>query len=180
MKSSSAIPQALFLDRDGTLIRWVHYLHDPDQVELLPGVGNALQRAKLAGCSLFLVTNQSGVGRGYFELDAVEDVNRRMFELLGMDSSFFDGICIATESPDTAREDSYRKPSPRYLLEQIEKRKLDPERCFMVGDRLSDAWTGKNAGVNSVLLPSAEEDRGVLPAWVVEAVSLEAFVADCF
>ena len=88
---SASADKALFVDRDGTIIADVHYLSDPDRVALLPGAGEALIRAKKAGCLVFLFTNQSGIGRGYFGWDAVEACNRRMLELMGVDEDFFDG-----------------------------------------------------------------------------------------
>ena len=74
-------PQAIFLDRDGTLIENRHYLSSPEGVALLPGVCEALARVREAGAKLFLFANQSGVGRGYFTLADVEAVNRRMTPL---------------------------------------------------------------------------------------------------
>ena len=101
---------AIFFDRDGTLNHDSGYLGAPEQVALLPGVRETL-RALKRRFRLFLFTNQSGVARGYFGMDAVEAVNRRLCELLG-DPEIFDGVCIAAEAPD-APELGYRKPSPR-------------------------------------------------------------------
>ena len=81
--------QAIFLDRDGTLIENKHYLGSPDGVVLLPGVREALARARDNGIKLFLFTNQSGVGRGYFTMADVEAVNRRMIEMLGLGDDLF-------------------------------------------------------------------------------------------
>ena len=143
-------PDALFLDRDGTLIEWVHYLCDPSKVKLIPGVGEALNWAKSRGCLLFLHTNQSGVGRGYFSRRSVRAVNEAMFALLGVDESFFDEVCIATEVPDEASLDSYRKPSPRFANEMVAKYDLDPRCCLYVGDSESDVRAGLNAGMSSL------------------------------
>lgn len=173
---TTSLPQALFLDRDGTLIRWVDYLCDPKQVELCPGVSEALKRAKTAGCLLFLHTNQSGVGRGYFGMDAVDAVNARMCELLGVEMSFFDGVCVAPDHPDEAGESSYRKPNPRYEREMLERHELDPGRCFMIGDSASDLETGVNAGMVSVLVRSEQTKVGELPAGALEFESVADFV----
>ena len=88
-------PQAIFLDRDGTLIENRHYLSTPEGVALLPGVQEALRRARDRRVKLFLFTNQSGVGRGYFTLADVEAVNRRMIDLLGLGDDLFARICVA-------------------------------------------------------------------------------------
>ena len=95
-------PRALFLDRDGTLIEDRHYLADPSGVVLLPGVRAALHIFLAQGCRLFLLTNQSGVGRGLFPLAAVHRCNQRMFDLLDLPSPGFTEVCIAPETPETA------------------------------------------------------------------------------
>ena len=153
----------MFVDRDGTIIREAHYLSDPSEVELLPGAGEALIQAKDARCLLFLFTNQSGIGRGYFDLKVVETCNRRMLELMGVEEGFFDGVCIAPATPtDTPL---YRKPSPQYVLETIKDFELKPGECFVVGDKWTDALAGVRAGVNGVLVESGhaldENTRGL-------------------
>ncbi len=144
--------KALFLDRDGTIIRHKSYLCRPEEVEILPGVSKALQRAINLDYLLFLVTNQSGIGRGFFKLDAALAVNARMEELLGIKRPVFAETCIAPETPDD--QPVYRKPSPKFILEMINKYRLDPRRCYMIGDSRSDVLTGLNAGINAVALES--------------------------
>jgi len=143
-------PQALFLDRDGTLIEHVHYLRDPAQVVLLPGVREALSRAREAAVKLFLFTNQSGVGRGLFSLADVESCNSRLIELLGLGPQPFDAVCIATETPDDPPR--YRKPSPRFILEMLDLHKIPPEAAWMLGDSPADWEAGHNAGIRSAAI----------------------------
>lgn len=102
--------QAVFLDRDGTLIKHVPYLRHAADVALLPGVREALARARSDGVKLFLLTNQSGVGRGMFTLAEVEACNARMIELLELGPQPFDSVCTAAIVPDplTAKE-SHRR-----------------------------------------------------------------------
>jgi D-glycero-D-manno-heptose 1,7-bisphosphate phosphatase len=105
-----------------------------------------MQRLADAECRLFLFTNQSGVGRGWFTRAAVEACNRRMLDLIGLGPDLFTDICIAIESPeDTPR---YRKPSPRFIAEMIARHQLVPDRCWMVGDSPSDWEAGRAAGVH--------------------------------
>ena len=106
---------AVFLDRDGTLIEERDYLSEPDQVALLPGAVDALRRLQDAGFLLFLVTNQSGVGRGFFTLDDVRRVHRRLLELLEPSGVRFADIYIAPEAPDQPSRG--RKPSPQFLFD---------------------------------------------------------------
>lgn len=148
--------KALFLDRDGTLILDKHYLADPAGVELIPGVAGALARARSLGYRLFIHTNQSGIGRGMYTVDDVHRCNVRMDELLGLPPPIFDGICIAPETPEQPVE--YRKPSPRFILESIERYRLDPRHCWMVGDRTSDVETGLSARINAVAVCTGKLD----------------------
>lgn len=155
-------PEALFLDRDGTLIEHVPYLHDPAGVVLLPGVREALHRAKQASIRLFLFTNQSGVGRGLFTLADAEAVNRRMLDLLGLGSDLFTAICIATERPD--EPSAYRKPSPRFIDETLALHGIDRDAAWMLGDSAVDWEAGVNARIHVAAIvpdPSAAKDLAV-------------------
>lgn len=177
-------PAALFLDRDGTLILDKHYLADPAGVELIPGVAAALARARALGYLIFILTNQSGIGRGYYTLDDVHRCNDRMDELLlaaepRLARPLFDGICIAPEAND--QPSHYRKPSPAYVHEMIAQHRLDHARCWMVGDRESDIRTGLAAGIRSVAVCTGKLDA---PGWTALALpavpifpDLPAFIA---
>jgi len=140
--------QAVFLDRDGTLIEHVPYLSDPEKVRLLPFTREAIQALLDKQYHLFLFTNQSGVGRGFFDLQAVEACNRKMMELLGWPGSIFTQICIAPEHPD--QPSIYRKPSPRFILDMIHQYQLVPHACYMVGDSDCDVEAGKAAGIPAI------------------------------
>jgi D-glycero-D-manno-heptose 1,7-bisphosphate phosphatase len=142
--------KSLFLDRDGTLIVDRHYLSDPAQVELLPGVRDALHGFLAEGWLLFLFTNQSGIGQGMFPIEAVHRCNARMLELLALPAPGFTATCIAPETPDMPPV--YRKPSPRFILEMTAVHSLDPARTWMIGDKASDVQAGLNAGVHAALL----------------------------
>ena len=142
------MPRAVFFDRDGTLIRHVHYLHQPELVELLPGVRESLQFLREQGVLLFLFTNQSGVAKGLFPLADVEAVNRRMLELLSLGDDLFTDVCIVTEMPSDVPK--YRKPSPRFILESLAKCGIDPTDAAMVGDNPTDWEAGVRANVNVV------------------------------
>lgn len=148
--------KALFLDRDGTLILDKHYLADPAGVELIPGVPDALRRARDLGYLLFLFTNQSGVARGLHTLDDVLRCNTRMEELLGLPTPVFADICIATEGPDEPQR--YRKPSPRFIVESIARHGLERSRCWMIGDREGDVDAGLNARINAAALCTGKYD----------------------
>src|SRR6266513_270001 len=114
---------AVFLDRDGTLIEEKDYLSDPDQVVILPGVPQALRRLQNTGFKLFIVSNQSGVGRGYFSLADVEKVNAHLATAFARAAVRFEKIYIAFEAPDQPSHG--RKPSPQYLFDARDEFNLD-------------------------------------------------------
>jgi D-glycero-D-manno-heptose 1,7-bisphosphate phosphatase len=174
--ASFSLRPALFLDRDGTLIVDRHYLRDPAGVELLPGAADALRPFAAAGFLLFLFSNQSGVSRGLFTLKDVAACNQRLLDLLQLPPPGFTDICIAPEGPDDPP--LYRKPSPRFIRESIERHRLDPARCWMIGDKLSDAQAGLNAGINAVLLTTAKSAE--VPTDVLLCRDLKEFASRHF
>ena len=151
----SSLP-AMFLDRDGTLIEDGGYIGQPERVKPFPGAGEALRRAA-ERFQIHLVTNQSGIGRGYYTWDDAATCNRRMLELMDLPADFFAGVCIAPERPD--EPSPYRKPSPLYLNEIIARDRLDPAACWMAGDRLSDLQCGVSAGVRTALIRTTDHSR---------------------
>ena len=148
-QTPSPLRAALFLDRDGVIIRDGGYLGKPTAVVLLPGVRDAL-RCAVRTHRLFVLTNQSGIGRGYYTWQDAEAVNARMLALLRLPAPGIEQIAMAPERPEEASP--YRKPSPRYLLETMAWEDLDPAQCWMVGDRLADLRTGIRAGIRAALI----------------------------
>lgn len=144
------ITPAVFLDRDGTLIEERNYLHAPEQVVLFPGVGEALKQLRQAGFKLFIVSNQSGVGRGYFTMEDVERVHERLLGDLAAAGASIDKIYVAPEAPGTPSRG--RKPSPQFLFDARDEFGLDLAASYMVGDKLLDVETGWNAGLKECLL----------------------------
>ncbi|HXT39611.1 MAG TPA: HAD family hydrolase [Candidatus Angelobacter sp.] len=153
--------RAVFLDRDGTIIEDKDYLNDPGQVVLFRGAAEALKRLQDAGFKLFIVSNQSGVGRGYFTLAEVERVNQRLVELLAKHGVRIEKIYIAPEAPEQPSRG--RKPSPQFLFDARDEFGIDLAQSFMIGDKLSDLECGWNAGVKKSILVrtryDAEQER---------------------
>ena len=143
---------ALFLDRDGNLIEDHHHTCRPEQIQPIAGVREALVACLAAGYRLFILTNQSGIGRGFFTWDQYRACNARMLELLALPAPGILEIKAAPERPDEPSE--YRKPSPKFILEMIARHDLDPVRCWMVGDRVTDWDAGLNAGIRSCAVRS--------------------------
>lgn len=142
--------RAVFLDRDGTINVDRNYLSDPAQLELIPGVGPALRRLMDAGFLLFIVTNQSGIGRGYYTLADMHAVNKRLCEVLAKDGVRFEKIYFAPEAPEEPSRG--RKPSPQFLFDARDEFDLDLTQSYMVGDKLIDLECGWNAGVKKSIL----------------------------
>lgn len=142
--------RAVFLDRDGTLIVEKNYLHRPEDVIIFPGAGAALKRLGDAGFKLFIVTNQSGIGRGFFTLEDAERVNERVRSEFAGAGVHFEKIYIAPEAPDQPSRG--RKPSPQFLFDARDEFGLDLAGSFMAGDKLIDLECGWNAGVKTSFL----------------------------
>ena len=142
--------RAVFLDRDGTLIEDKNFLRSPEDVVILPGACSALQRLGSGGFQLFIVSNQSGVGRGYFTLAEVEKVNLRLKEEFGREGVHFEKIYVAPESPEMPSRG--RKPSPQFLFDARDEFGVNLAESYLVGDKLSDLECGWNAGVKKCVL----------------------------
>jgi D-glycero-D-manno-heptose 1,7-bisphosphate phosphatase len=146
---------AVFLDRDGTLIEDTGYIQDPDAVQLFPGLAEDLAALQALGFKTVIVTNQSGIGRGYFTEADYHAVHARLIELLGPE--LIDAVYFCGDHPDTAGE--RRKPGPGMLLEAAEDLQLDLARSWMVGDRAGDVEAGRRAGCRTILVRTGEGAR---------------------
>lgn len=154
---------AIFLDRDGTIIREVHYIARPDQVEILPGAARAIADIRRAGYACIVVSNQSGVGRGMLTEADMWAVQREVERQLAaahpdatLDAAYF---CTFAPPKDTdsapdrrSRIDHPdRKPAPGMLLRAAQEHALDLARSWMIGDMESDIRAGLNAGVRGTI-----------------------------
>lgn len=151
--------RAIFLDRDGTLIEEKKYLHRPQDVAIFPGAAAGLRNLQDAGFMLFLVTNQSGVGRGWFTLDDVAAVHDRLKSDLAQDGVRLDKIYVAPEAPE--QPSLWRKPSPQFLLDARDEFGLRLENSYFIGDKLIDLECGWNAGVKTSILVRSGYGREV-------------------
>lgn len=130
----------MLFDRDETIVVDVPFNGDPDRVEPAPNARILLDRLRAAGLPLAVVSNQSGIGRGFITAEAVDAVNRRIDALLGPFAGFF----ICPHAPEDACE--CRKPKPKLILEAAQALGVDPGCCVVVGDRESDVEAARSAG----------------------------------
>lgn len=148
MSSSNENAAAVFFDRDGTLMEDVDYCGDPRQVRAFPEAREALHRLKDAGFRLYVITNQSGIGRGYFTEQIYQSVDAEMRRQLGSD--LIEQSYHCAHSPD--EHCACRKPSPQMVLDAARDHRLDLSRSFFVGDKASDIECGRQAGVRTILV----------------------------
>ncbi len=179
--SSRSTSGAVFLDRDGTLIRDVGYLQDPSQIQFLPGVLEALRLLQQTGLHLVLVSNQSGIARGYFTPQTLQAVQNHLEALLRKAGIQLSGWYYCPHHPEAAlreyRQNCFcRKPAPGMLFRAARDFHLDLKRSYLVGDKLSDIQAGQAAGVFSILVRTGygepelarSHEAGVVPDAVAE------------
>ncbi len=150
MNQTSASRRFVMLDRDGTLIVERHYLSDPEQVELLPGAIAGLQHLTRLGLGLILVTNQSGIARGYFSLARLNEVHQRLHDLLAAHKIFLDGVYVCPHLPDN--DCSCRKPRTGLVAAAALEKGFDPSEGFVIGDKPCDIELGQAVKARTFLV----------------------------
>lgn len=189
MTDPSLLPRRfVLLDRDGTINIERHYLSDPDQLELYPGVGAALRRLGELGFGIVVVTNQSGIGRGYFDLATVQRVHERLAELLAAEGVVLDGFYLCPHGPDD--DCACRKPLPGMVEQAVAAHGFDPKQAFLVGDKAVDVDMAHAVGAVGILVRTgwgakAEAEAKCLPdailddlpaavAWIEQSILTKA------
>ncbi len=159
--------KAVFLDRDGTVNEEVGYLRDLKHLRLIPGAGAAIRKLNDAGILVVLVTNQSGVARGYFPESLVHEAHALLRQMLGGDGARIDGIYFCPHHP-TAGSTAYtkecdcRKPGTGLIDRAARDLTIDVKQSYVVGDKWSDVELGQRAGARTILVMSgfAGDDPG--------------------
>jgi D-glycero-D-manno-heptose 1,7-bisphosphate phosphatase len=155
---------AVFVDRDGTIMEDADYCSDPKEVEIFPGVPESLRRLKSNGFKLIIITNQSGIGRGFFTIEQYRAVEAEVLRQLGdglIDASYF--------CPDVpSQPSSCRKPAPDMILQAAREHRIDLSRSFFIGDKEIDAECGRNAGVRTIRVQTGfqRDTTGSIADWV--------------
>ncbi len=159
--------RAVFLDRDGTVNVEVGYLSDLNQLKLIPGAGEAIRRLNAAGLKVVLVTNQSGVARGYFTESFVRETHTLLEQMLQKEGARFDGVYYCPHHPRAGNSHyttacDCRKPGTGLIDRAARDLAIDVKMSFVVGDKWSDVELGQRAGARSILVRSgfAPDDPG--------------------
>lgn len=177
-----SLKPAVFLDRDGTINEQMGYINHLSRFKLIPGAGPAIARLNRAGLPVAVVSNQSGVARGYFPESLVLEVSFRMEELLGRDQAHLDGQYYCphhprAEVPEYRLDCRCRKPKPGLFHQAADDLGLDLKRSFVVGDRVSDLKAAERIGAGAILvltgygqgeLEYVLPGSGIRPAYVAE------------
>lgn len=171
--------KAVFLDRDGTINKYVGFLRDIDEFELLPGVAEAIRTINASGYLAIVVTNQPIIARGEVTYEQLQEIHNKMETLLGIEGAYLDGIYFCPhhphkgydgEIPELKIECECRKPKPGMLLEAAQDFNIDLSQSWMVGDGENDIRAGKTAGCRTALIGEADYSQDVTIS------SLEEFV----
>lgn len=153
--------KAVFLDRDGTINRYVGYLTNPNYFELLPGAAEAIRKINLSGYLAIVVTNQPSIARGELTYGGLNEIHKKMETLLGQEGAYVDYIYFCPHHPDKGFagevpslkiDCSCRKPKPGMLLQAAEDFNIDLSSSWMIGDDERDVGAGKNAGCHTALI----------------------------
>ena len=141
---------AIFFDRDGVIVEDSHYISDPDNVRIIPGIKKILKRSNQAGWLNIVVTNQSGISRGFFEWGDYEKVTIQMIKLLGENHPIHAIYANSSLPDDPISKNNWRKPSPNMIIEASKEFNINLNNSLLIGDRLTDLLSARNAGIKKI------------------------------
>ena len=142
--------KACFLDRDGVINKDLGYLHKVKDFQWIKGAREAIKFLNKKKFKVIVITNQSGVNRGFYSEEDVINLHLWINQTLKKDEAYIDDFFYSTEMPNN-KKNTRRKPSPKMIHEAFEKYNLDPEQCFLVGDKSTDLEAAKNANIKGFL-----------------------------
>lgn len=169
--------RAVFLDRDGTINKYVGFLRDTNEFELLPGAADAIRKINLSGYLAVLVTNQPVIARGEVTYGQLELIHNKMETLLGNEGAYLDAIYFCPHHPHKGYEGEVpelkfdcdcRKPKPGLLLKAAEDLNIDLSQSWMIGDSESDIIAGLTAGCKTALIGNGEFGQNMTAASLLE------------
>jgi D-glycero-D-manno-heptose 1,7-bisphosphate phosphatase len=165
--------ETVFLDRDGTINEEVGYIDRIEKLQIIPGAAGAIRRINESGMKAVVVTNQSGIARGYFDEAFVLETHARLREMLRKEGASIDAFFFCPHHPSEGKTEyvricDCRKPAPGMLLRAAGELRIDLERSYIIGDTLRDMEAGARAGTRRILVRTGfgEEslsDLGAIP-----------------
>jgi len=167
----------VILDRDGTIIEEREYLSDPDEVTLIPGVGAGLRDFQKMGLGLVVITNQSGVGRGFFDQLQLDRVHERLRKLLETESVHLDGIYVCPHKPED--DCVCRKPKLGLFEKAAKDLGFSLNSSIVIGDKASDMEMGRTAGATTVLVRTgygSETEKAAVADFVIDDLASAALL----
>lgn len=174
------LPDAVFLDRDGTIMEDAHYIKSPIQVRLIPGAATAVKRINDAKIPAIVITNQSGIGRGLFTVEDYEAVRKRFESLLGEHGAHIDASYYCPDHPSVTGPSKCRKPASKMFEDAMRDFNLSPRNVAYIGDRWRDVAAAKGLGGQGIMISSpmtTDADRSKAQEdGIAMAPSLEAAV----
>lgn len=161
----------VILDRDGTIITERNYLSDQRGVELIPNAANGLKKLRNFGLGLLVVTNQAGVGRGYFNLNDLKAIHKSLIDLLAKEGVVLDGIYFCPHIPED--NCNCRKPKTGLIEKAAKEHNFDPKKCFVIGDKALDIELGEAMNAITFLVRTGygtevEKEEIVNPDYIVD------------
>ncbi len=171
--------KAIFLDRDGTINKYVGFLTNIDKFELLDGVTEAIQQINASGYLAIVVTNQPVIARGEVSFEQLDEIHHKMETLLGKEGAYLDAIYYCPHHPHSGYpgevkelkiECDCRKPKPGMLMKAAKDYNIDLEESYMIGDSENDILAGKNAGCKTVLIGKEDYDQDITVGSLLEGV----------
>jgi len=149
--------RAVFLDRDGVISEEVGYLSDVSQLQLIPEAAQAVHLLNATGLKVFIITNQSGVARGFFSETQIKEVHRALETMLSAEKAYIDAIYYCPHYPEGTiagyrRACDCRKPSPGMLNQAADEHGIDLTKSYLVGDKLTDIESAQRAGARGILV----------------------------
>ena len=166
-KNLQSKQKAIFLDRDGTINKYVGFLRSTEEMELIPGVSAAVKKINESGYLAIVITNQPVIARGEVSENTLEDIHNKMETLLGFDGAYIDGLYYCPHHPDSGFKNEIkalkidcncRKPKPGLLLRASDDYNIDLNKSFMIGDSDSDVIAGTLAGCKSIKIERNNAD----------------------
>lgn len=171
--------KAVFMDRDGTINKYVGFLRDVDEFELLPGVAEAIKAINNSGYLAIVVTNQPVIARGEVSFEQLDEIHNKMETLLGFERAYLDGIYFCPHHSHSGYEGELRelkfdcecrKPKPGMLLKAAEDFNIDLSQSWIVGDGKIDIQAGKNAGCNTALIGTDDFGQEITADSLADAI----------